>query len=350
MNECHYKHIAIIKLSALGDIVHTLPSAARMRRLYPGARISWIVESAGAKLLENFQGIDEIIPLNLKKREGVSGKLAELRLFLQRYRHRFDLILDFQGLIKSAMLGWMLRGRRFIGFHGQNLREPLAGWFYHESIPPFDEERHVVMKNLHLVSHLESPIGVSVLGDEPPLPVRDLSPWRRDLQKFFSARHLQPGEFMILNVGGGWPTKILSLEQLMRVAATLVKKYPLAVLWGTLAEKETAEAVCRATGAAPADFFSFPQLLLFIQSARLLITGDTLPLHLADLVQTPSVAFFGPTSPQRNGSRLEASIAICENSSCHFCYKRKCGKIDCFKNLNLEAIIQAAGKLYEKSS
>ncbi len=150
------KNIAIIRLSSLGDIVHTLPAFQLLRRHYAEARITWIVEAPGAALLENFSGIDDIVVFNLKSQRGLFQKIFFLIRFVRRWRRRFDLLIDFQGLVKSALLAFLLGGPR-LGFCSQNAREPLAALFYSRRAGFFPEERHVIFKNIHLLSVLGIP-------------------------------------------------------------------------------------------------------------------------------------------------------------------------------------------------
>jgi heptosyltransferase-1 len=357
MDETKYKSIAIIRLTALGDIIHALPAFTLLREAFPQSKISWFVEPAGAKLLENFTGIDDVIVVNLK-RNGFLSKLKEVKRLRSFYGKKgtFDLVLDFQGLLKSALLARLLRGRVSVGFHKENLKESLSRFFYKRTVDVFDETNHVALKNIHLADfegHL------SARGLRPDnegkidwnkinIPLRDLSQRREEMDQFLSTHRLEKNNFVILNVGGGWETKLLSAGQYIEVVNGIREKYPVVVLWGNEKEKGTAEEICRETGVVLADFFDFSQLILFIRCSRLIVTGDTLALHLADLVKTPSVGIFGPTSPSRNGSLMEDSIAVYKKLPCGFCYKKKCGTIECIKKLNSKNIIETIETLYEK--
>jgi len=123
-----YQKIAIVRLTSLGDIIHTLPAYYLLRKKYPYSKITWIVEPSGFQLLKNFNGIDELIAINLKTK-GFANKIKELKRVLSAYRKSFDLIIDFQGLIKSALLSYLLKSY-IIGFHKKNLKESLAHYFY----------------------------------------------------------------------------------------------------------------------------------------------------------------------------------------------------------------------------
>jgi len=330
--------LAIIRLSSLGDIIHTIPAFDRLRRHFPAARISWYVEPAGAELLAHFQGIDEIRVVRLKQ-GGPARKVREIVRLKQAVETSYDHIFDFQGLLKSALISRILPGPGH-GFHRSNLREPAARFFYTTTVTPFDETRHVIIKNLHLLS------AVDIHDAEIDYPLRALQPSEtlRGIREWSSEDH---GGYMILNVGGGWDTKILGLDQFVDIVNRLAGRR-IFILWGNDRERRTAEAVQRRTGAEMAPFLTFSDLILFIRRARVLIGGDTLALHLADMVSTPSVGIFGPTSPRRNGSLLAASRAITAPVACGFCYKKKCDKMDCLRAIPTPLIADSAEEIYEK--
>ncbi len=329
------ERIAIVRLSSLGDIVHALPAFQALRRARPQARISWIAEPAGAALLANFPGIDEIVPFALKGRRGAAARLAYLARFVRRWRGRFDLVIDFQGLLKSAVLALLLGGRR-IGFGRANAREPLAALLYSRRAPAFPEERHVIRKNLHLLSLL------GIAAAEVEYPRRDGGQPSPGLAAWLRQQGLGDGGWIVLNVGGNWPSKRLSAAQWRQVAAGLAPAHELLLLWGNDAERAEAEEVAGGGQARLAPFLEFPDLIWVIARARLVISGDTLALHLADLTRTPAVGVFGPSSPERNGPLLPASRVVCRRLECGFCYRRRCDTMDCLKGIAAADIVAAA--------
>jgi len=331
------KTIAIIRLSSLGDIVHTLPAFQSLRRNCPSARISWIAEPAGAALLENFPGIDRILVFDLKARKGWIARIRYLIGFVRRWRRQFDLVLDFQGLLKSALLSFLLGGSR-LGFGSRNARESMAALFYSRRVAYFPEDRHVIYKNMHLLSLL----GISAAAVEYPV-----QEWRpsRQLSEFLEQNNLGDKCWIILNVGGGWPSKILSEKQWLQIAAGLKNDYQVVMLWGNEKERETAAAVARQSGVRLAPFMNFNDLIYFIAHALLVISGDTLALHLADLTRTPAVGIFGPSSPRRNGPLFSGSRVVFRELGCSFCYRRKCDTMSCLRDIVTEDIIEAARKI-----
>jgi heptosyltransferase-1 len=334
--------IAIIRLSSLGDIVHTLPAFQLLRKHFPAAKITWIVEASGAALLENFSGINEVVVFNLKSQKGLFAKLIFLFRFVRRWRRRFDLLIDFQGLIKSALLAFLLGGTR-LGFGSENAREPMAALFYSRRADFFPEDRHVIFKNIHLLSTL----GINETIVEYPLKKLSASP---QLQQLLAKLNWPDKRYIILNIGGGWLTKVLSASQWLEIADGLKMDYPLVLLWGNVQERETAAAVARQSGVAITFFMNFSDLIYFIGQALLVISGDTLALHLADLTKTPAVGIFGPSSPQRNGPLFLQSRVIYKKQQCSFCYRRKCDTMACLKEIPIADIVAAARKIDESNN
>ncbi|MGE5342414.1 MAG: glycosyltransferase family 9 protein [Candidatus Omnitrophota bacterium] len=346
MDSQKYESIAIIKLSALGDIVHTIPAFDILRKNFPTSRITWFSEPAGAKLLQCVEGIDEIVSLNLKVK-GVFHFIRNLKQALSVHRHRYDLIMDFQGLIKSSVWGWLLDGE-VVGFAKKNLREPQARFFYSRTVPVVDESRHVIYKNMHLArSVIFGGADGSVRDSELNHPHYPLKPlvMSAALKDFMERNDLEANGYLILNIGGGWKTKILDFDQNLELIDGLKRKYKVVILWGNAPERERALNLGRKTGAIISDFFDFQDLILLIKQSLLIITADTLALHLADMVGKPSVGIFGPTSPARNGSLRPDSVSVLKKLSCGFCYKKKCGTIECIKKIQPGWILEAVGNV-----
>jgi heptosyltransferase-1 len=329
--------IAIIRLSSLGDIVHALPAFQALRRHFPAARITWIAEAPGAALLANFPAIDQVVPFDLKSQRGWPDRILYLARFVRRWHGQFDRVIDLQGLIKSSLLAFLLGGRR-LGFGRRNAREPLASLFYTRRAAYFPEEHHVIHKNLHLLSLA----GVSATAVEYPL--REWLP-SKPLADFLAQRGWRGRDWIILNIGGGWPSKILNAGQWLRIAAGLNNDRRLVLLWGNEKEREMAESVARQSGVPLAPFMKFADLIYFIARARLVVSADTLALHLADMTRTPAVGIFGPSSPERNGPLFPGSQVVFRKLDCSFCYRRKCATMNCLHDIVIEDIIKAVKKI-----
>jgi lipopolysaccharide heptosyltransferase I len=313
----------IIRLSSLGDIIHTLPSFAALRRKFPQAIIRWAVEEKGKEILELVQGLDGII---------VVDKKNWLRS-LDQIRGRDQVVLDFQGLVKSALLGYLSRSRRRIGFPRKNLRESWASLFYTETPEPVaEEEGHVIGKNLRLLERL----GIKETKYVFPLRVPDEVVASLG-QKMAGTGRLENQRLVVYNVGAAWQTKRWFPEKWAELIsqAPLPGAFPL-LLWGNDEERRLAEHIGSKTGVAVAPFLTIKEVIALIRSASLLVSGDTFALQIACAMDVPVVALFGPTNPVRNGPFRPRDRVVFQRQSCNPCYKKTCPTLECLRAISPE--------------
>jgi len=295
-------NILIVKLSAIGDIIHTLPALARLRRAFPQARISWVVERAMAELLRDHPMLDDVIEVDTRrwrKRWLARATWREVKeaLALLR-RRRYDLGFDFQGLMKSGVVLWLSGAERRIGFQTAALKERASRLFLTEQVP-VPADAHVIERNLALVRHVVG--GGEDRGPyEFPLLISEGD--RRAVEERLEALGIR--DFALLNPGGGWAAKRWPPERYGAVADFLWERYG----WVSLvpfgpSEEGLAQAVACASRWKKAVPFpcTLKQLAALADRARLFLGGDTGPLHLAAARGTPIVALYGPTSARRNG-------------------------------------------------
>lgn len=302
--------ILIVRLGALGDIVHTIPAAAALRRAFPHARIDWVVDARHAPFARLVTAVDCVIPL-----EGASvSAWVRLAGILRSARH--DVALDFQGLMKSAVLARASGARRVIGFSIWHLREKAARPFYSE-VDAQDESSHVIQKNLRLLAT----VGVTNAAVEFPL-ARVTSPACDEVRRQSAGRPIA-----LINPGAAWPNKRWPAARYGEVGAFLrdvchLEPY---VLWGPDEQELAGEVVAASGGAAHlAPPTNAGDLLELSRAARLMISGDTGPLHIAGAAGTPLVAIFGPTDPARNGPWTDADLVVSRHESCRCHYRRRC--------------------------
>ncbi len=303
--------ILVIRLSSIGDIVHTLPAVAALAESLPEAEIAWAVEKRYAELLEGNPHVGRVIPLDIlgwRKRWRRSGTAGEIRRQLGELR-RFhaDLAIDFQGLIKSGLLARLSGAPRRVGLGGPWLRESLAGTFYTERVEARGR-RHVVEENLALAEHA----GAQPVAQEHwnfPLPV-SAEAARRVEERL---ARLGVERFLVINPGGGWMSKRWAPERYAELIDELehqARYTPLVT--GSPAEEPTIHDILERANARRALYFAstVSEYIALIRRASLFIGGDTGPLHLAAAVGTPIVAIYGPTNPTRNGPFAPADIAL----------------------------------------
>ena len=300
----------IVRLGALGDIVHTVPAAAALRRAYPEARIDWVVDARHASFARLVTAVDRVIPLE----RPTLGAWIQLVQTLRPAR--YDVALDFQGLMKSAIIARASGARRVAGFSIWHLREKGARPFYSE-VDAGAHAPHVIEKNLKLLSL----VGVNSATVEFPL-VHSPSPVVEQVRAQAAGRPIA-----LINPGAAWPNKRWPASRFGEVAAFLkeVRGLDPFVLWGPAEQALAAEVVDASAGAAkvvPAT--TTADLLELSRVASLMVSGDTGPLHIAAAAGTPVVAIFGPTDPERNGPWAPDDVVVSRYGACECHYQRQC--------------------------
>lgn len=301
-------NILIVKLSSIGDVIHTLPALAALRRQFPAAHISWVVERPSAALLRDNPCLDEVIEIDTRawrRRWASPSTWRRMRSALTVLRAgRFDVGLDFQGLLKSGLVLFLSGARRRIGFDTACLREKPSALFLTEQVPVSDEG-HVIEKNLALVRALGASPGGAY---EFPMSISE------EDCNLIAARlnALAIEAFAIVNPGGNWKGKRWAPENYAAICDYLWSEHGLvSVITHAPGEEALAEEVRRrARGSAIPFACTLKQLAVLADRARLFIGGDTGPLHLAAARRTPIVAIFGPTPAGRNGPFSPHDIVV----------------------------------------
>ncbi len=330
--------IAIIRLSALGDIIHTIPAVYLIKKEYPQAEITWFVNKGNEKLLDCFVPFVKIETIALKKKT-IKEILKEISRLRKLFKNHFNIIIDFQGLIKSAFISFIL-GKVRIGFHKRNLRESLSSLFYNNSPKEFNEEKHIIHKNIHLTNfYLRKFLNLNTNSNLIEYP--ELKDFKSEkLIDFMDKNNLKKDNFILINIGGGWETKTLSIKQYENLINSLKNKYKIIILWGNEKEKNIAEILSQKTGIIKTEFLKFNELFKIIALSKFIITSDTLALHITDIVKTKSIGIFGPTSPERNGSLNPQSTVVYKQLQCSPCHKKKCIDLKCINRITTEDILK----------
>lgn len=305
-------NILIVRLGALGDVVHAVPAAAALRAAFPDARIDWLVEAKHRALVELVTVVDRIVTVGRSSVAGWTEAVRQLR------QVRYDVALDLQGLLKSAVLARASGAARVIGFSIWHLREKTARPFYSEAArDDGGEPAHVIHKNLRLLRT------IGVTDDRVAFPLAEA-----DSAALGAVRSaIGDARFAMINPGAAWPNKQWPPDRFGEIAAFLreVRGLPSIVLWGP-GEDALARAVVDASGgsARVAPATSIADLLALARQASLMVSGDTGPLHIAAAAGTPTVAIFGPTDPKRNGPWSDADVVVSRYATCGCHYDRKC--------------------------
>jgi len=324
----------LVRLSAVGDVVHTLPTLAAMGR--QGWNVGWVVEPPGRALLADHPLVTPLVPAPAARSFGAQAARAALRTLR---REHFDVAFDLQGLWKSALWTRLSGARRQVGFARSGRREPASALLVRERVPLDPKVTHVIDKNLSLLRA----VGLDAVGlREFPLPASG------DRAAHVETRLAQLGlsEFVILNPGGGWTSKLWPAEHYATLARSL-RSEGLAslVTWGP-GEEALAEHIVTASGGAAVRCFATTLLEYgaLAQRARLVVGADTGPLHLACAVGTPVVGLYGPTDPARNGPFSPRDVTLRRVPPCAPCHRRSCqrhvGVMDAISPAEVLAAVQ----------
>jgi heptosyltransferase-1 len=284
--------ILVVRLGAMGDILHALPAAASLKLSFPDRKLAWLVEPFWIPLLEGNPSIDRIIPLDTRRSSSWSATRRELRAW------QFAAAIDFQGLIKSAIAARLAGPRRIFGFARGETRESMAALLYTDPIS--SPSVHRVDRGLDLAAAA----GATRLTKESPVP--DGVP----------EGDLPDGPFVLASPFAGWGSKQWPLEYFDELGSILEQKagVPLVVNAAPGASIDLRHARPHFSGLAG--------LIHATRRAAAVVGVDSGPMHLAAALRKPGVAIFGPTDPAINGP-YGGTLAVLRQSGAPTSYKRE---------------------------
>jgi heptosyltransferase I len=332
------RRVLIIKPSAIGDVIHALPVLPRLRKLWPGAKLSWLIMPHCAALVQGHPLVEDVI-LFERKRLGRGWRnpaalLDSVDLMRILRRGQFDLVIDLQGLFRSALAAFISGSPRRIGFSSAREGAPL---FYTDLVDCSTENDHAVERCLKVASALgceDGPI-------EFPLAVDD------DDRRY--VRGLIPPEtrIAVLVPGTNWQTKRWPVERFAELVEPLRQRFGLeSLVAGSAADAALAKKIGAKfdlTGKT-----NLRQMTALLERAELVIANDTGPMHMAAALGRPLVTPFGPTSPQRTGpfGRVDSVLAL--DLPCRPCFSRTCSHISCLRWLTIEPVLRLASEQIER--
>ncbi len=277
-------HIAIVRLSALGDIVNASVVLQYIKQFYPNIKIDWITEEVFAPLLDKHPLINDVITLNLKKfKKDKSLTLLQEQIQKLKETPEYDLVIDMQGLIKSSLVA-KFAGEKRHGFDKHSTRESLAAFFY-TSTSHIAYEENVIKRNCFVVSDpLEFEISSDML-----LTKQRVFPFTKTFTLSKEKKNIA------LVIGASWESKIYPIELLADVCNGLKEQFY--IIWGSEAEKKMAHKLSSLTPFTQlAPKMTLDELVSYISSMDLVIGNDTGPTHMAWAQNIPSITLFGPTN------------------------------------------------------
>ena len=342
-------NILMVKLSAIGDVIHTLPSLTALRRLYPDAHITWVVEEAAQDIILHHPYLDEVIIFRRKnwmtdfKRGEWQSVRRDVRSFLALlHSRRYDLVIDFHGLFKSAMVVLASGGKRKLGYDSW---QELSGLFLNEKIPE-DMNKHAVDRYLDFPRYLGATVGQA----EFILPIHsDAQAGCLALQNAFS---LKKNNYIAVNPIALWKTKLWDNQKFAELADMIQRRLQIPVVF-TGRDKESFDTITSkmtTKGINIGGRTTLMELACIYKDALAVISTDSGPMHLAAAVGTPVIALFGPTDPARTGPYGTGHTVIRAGLSCSPCLLKKCSTKQCMEDILPEQVFAAVEKMLPRKN
>ena len=303
----------VVKLGAMGDVIHTLPAVASLKHSFPRSRLSWVISPQWAPLIVGNPFVDEVILLDRATLRGLGAAARKLR------GRRWSFAVDFQGLVQSALVAAVAWPEKIFGFDRSQAREKSAAWFY--STRTVTHSPHRVDQNLELAAAA----GASSLLTAFPIPPG------------MDEGELPEARFVLANPLAGWAGKQWPHENYARLARGLNERFGATlVLNGT---PQSAALVAGIPG-VHTHISSLAGLIAATRRAAAVVGVDSGPLHLAAALGKPGVAIFGPTDPARNGP-YGKSMAVLRDPRAETTYKRRDEPEDSMRAISVEAVLEA---------
>jgi len=293
--------IAIVRLSALGDIFQSMIVLQFIKSRYPAAQIDWFVDSFYEDALKDNEDIDKIIPINLKKLKN-DFSIKELFNIVKELKSCpvYDYIFDLQGLLKSAVVSRLIPGKNRVGFDKKSIRERFAVYFYSRTFfVPYNE--NVIKRYIGIFN---KSLNLNVTSKEI-LNKKSIFRYPKNLNS--------ANKKGLIIIGASFESKIYPVENFAKVINSLGLDF--IVLWKTTLEKKMATQLVSLTNRAKlSESLDISELKSLVTNSSIVIGGDTGPTHLAWAMNVPSITIFGPTPIERNFFQTKINYGIKSNS------------------------------------
>jgi len=346
--------ILIVKTSAIGDVVHTLPALNAIRKKYPTAQIDWLVEEAAADVVIGHKSIDRV--LVSKRKQWIKDWQAGRRLqawngffsFVKELRAtRYDLLIDFQSLLKSSVFVFLVRSVIKAGF-GRGMEHAEGSYvFLNKKIKPVDMDQHALERDLMLLDG----VGIECDGVVFDFPIDDSH--RTAAATLLSKSGIAKGKpFVAINPMTTWDTKHWYNERFVAVAQELTAQGVGVIFTGGGSDASAIGKLCdqlRGQTVNLAGQTSLKTLAAVFEKAKVVITTDTGPMHVAAAVGTPVVALFGPTAPWRTGPYGDQHKILQAELECRPCLKKSCETRRCMGEISVEQVLSATNEILQRS-
>lgn len=336
-------NILILKPSSLGDVVQALPVLRMLKRSLPQASLWWWIDTAYQDLLKDDPDLTGLVPFPRRNWNTSAGLRTTAASLWHMRQIRPDIVIDLQCLLRSALVGWLANGKRYIGLDD---RRELAHLFYDTAIPRPGPAAHAVEWYLKVLDVL----GIPATWDFEWLPTR------RTIAETIRQRY-QPTEqvWIALCPGARWPTKRWPVTYFAQTAKQILARFPGTrfVVLGSRADMPAADRIRTELGDCCLNLAgqtSIPELVEWIRLARLVISNDSAPMHIAAAVGTPIVTVFGPTDPKRTGPYRARARVLSLSLPCMPCLREHCTwhvPLQCMHEIRPDQVAEAASELLQ---
>lgn len=333
--------VLIVKLSAIGDVIHTIPFLKTLKLSFPDWQIDWALEDVTYPLLRGNPLLNRAIVL--KRKSWTRGK--ELKGLLETFKvlrnTRYDMVIDLQGLLKSGLITGLTKAREKIGL---SISREFSWLFYSRSIE-VDIERHALLRTLDVAKKL----GAKLISEDARVYLSEEE--RSEYDKIFKNLGLLPKSYIVINPVAKWPTKLWLKERFSVLADRITQELGCKVVFtGSKADQEYIHGILMHTKDKHIDLsgsITLRELSFLLEQAKALVSTDTGPMHIATAMGCPVVALFGPTSPNRTGPYGEGHKVIRAGLPCSPCFKKFCPDTVCMSSIDVEKVLKGLTDLVE---
>lgn len=343
--------ILIIKLSSIGDVVHTLPLLEVLRKNFPEARIDWLVEEDARPIIEGHRDLDRVIVSSRKswlKRVFIIKEKSHIKDEISKFigdlrTTEYDLVIDIQGLFKSGILTFLARGKRKIGLSGS--RE-CASIFLTEQPCRVDPHQHAIDRYLTIAEHLKCPNRVW----KGRIPIRPAD--KKKVDELLHRRNIQANGLIAINPMARWKTKLWEPERFAHLAERIRKELSCDIVFtGSLHDRSIIKEIIDRmdeTVLNMAGKTNLKELAYLYSKCDLLISTDSGPMHIAAAMGCSAIALFGPTAPWRTGPYGKGHVIIRDEIACSPCFKKTCTHRTCMINIGVDRVFDTVTKAIKR--
>jgi heptosyltransferase-1 len=341
--------VLVVKMSALGDIIHALPVLDYLHQAMPGIEVDWVVEEPFREILEGHPLISRLHVVRTKvwrKKPFSAATRREIREVRNALQARdYDRVFDIQGNLKSGLVDWLTGAENRVGFSQEILQESINLLFTTQQVPVRRHDYHITDQYLRLVSvtfgkdfslfNLSSDIYTSPEDDETAGALLST---------------LSDGLVFLFHYGTTWQTKFWFTEGWVHLGKTLLETYPdsnILLSWGNESERAVVTEIAAGigNGARVLDRYPLKGLTALLKKVDLVVGGDTGPTHIAAAVGTPTVSLYRASDGKRSGPRGACHVIVQSPLACTSCFRTECDKDDeCRRSITVEAMVRAVEK------